>query len=55
MNLDLEYKGFLVGGGSSGLGRAVAEQLVAEGARVRLVARDQERLERPAEELGENA
>ena len=55
MNLDLEDRVFVVGGGSRGLGRAVAEQLVAEGARVLLVARNEEELERAAEELGENA
>lgn len=55
MNLGLEGKGFLVGGASRGLGRAIAGELVAEGARVVLVARDQEALERVAEELAPNA
>src|SRR5688572_25836890 len=39
VELGLENKSFVVGGASSGLGRAVAEQLVEEGARVLLVAR----------------
>jgi len=34
VNLGLEGKRFVVGGGSKGLGRAVAEVLVAEGAHV---------------------
>ena len=55
MELHLEDKAFVVGGASSGLGRAVAEQLVAEGARVLLVARNYEALEEVAHELGELA
>ena len=44
--MDLELKGrvVLVTGGSDGLGRATAERLVAEGARVALCARGAERL-----------
>lgn len=52
MNLGLDGKTFVVGGGSKGLGRAVAEALLAEGARALVVSRD------PAEaalELGERA
>ena len=45
----------MVGGGSRGLGRAVADVLVAEGARVVLVARDAASLEAAAAELGERA
>src|SRR4028118_488758 len=45
----------MVGGASSGLGRAVAEQLVAEGARVLLVARNEDALQEAVRELGEQA
>src|ERR671911_835262 len=55
MILDLEGKSFVVGGASRGLGRAVAEQLVAEGARVLLVARDADAIQEVAQELGEQA
>jgi 3-oxoacyl-[acyl-carrier protein] reductase len=55
VELHLENKAFVVGGASSGLGRAVAEQLVAEGARVLLVARNEDALQEAAEELGEQA
>jgi 3-oxoacyl-[acyl-carrier protein] reductase len=43
---------FVVGGGSRGLGRAVAEELVREGARVLLVARGEESLAEAAAALG---
>jgi 3-oxoacyl-[acyl-carrier protein] reductase len=55
VELHLENKAFVVGGASSGLGRAVAEQLVSEGARVLLVARNADALEKAARELGEQA
>jgi 3-oxoacyl-[acyl-carrier protein] reductase len=55
MMLDLKGKSFVVGGASRGLGRAVAEQLVAEGARVLLVARDTTTIQEVAQELGEQA
>jgi len=55
MMLDLEGRAFVVGGASRGLGRAVAEQLVAEGARVLLVARDANAVQEVALELGEQA
>ncbi|MBA2615291.1 MAG: SDR family oxidoreductase [Actinobacteria bacterium] len=55
MDLGLAERAFVVGGGSRGLGRAVAEELVREGARVVLVSRGGEALERAAEELGEGA
>ena len=55
MELHLENKAFVVGGASSGLGKAVAEQLVAEGARVLLVARNEDALQEAAQELGERA
>jgi short-subunit dehydrogenase len=41
----------MVTGGSAGLGRAVAEELVNRGARVAIVARDEARLSAAAEEL----
>jgi 3-oxoacyl-[acyl-carrier protein] reductase len=52
MNLGLDGKTIVVGGGSKGLGRGVAEALVGEGARVLVVSRE------PAQavaELGELA
>jgi 3-oxoacyl-[acyl-carrier protein] reductase len=52
VNLELEGKTFVVGGGSKGLGRAVAEALVAEGAGVLVVSRQPEQA---AEELGKAA
>jgi 3-oxoacyl-[acyl-carrier protein] reductase len=55
VELNLDNKSFVVGGASSGLGRAVAEQLVAEGARVLLVARNADALHEVARELGEQA
>ncbi len=55
MELELENNSFVVSGASSGLGRAVAEQLVAEGARVLLVARNADALQEVAQELGEQA
>ncbi len=55
MMLDLKGKSFVVGGASRGLGQAVAEQLVAEGARVLLVARDATTIQEVAQELGEQA
>ena len=55
MELGLEAKSFVVGGASGGLGQAVAERLVAEGARVLLVARSAETLRDLARELGERA
>ena len=55
MELHLEDKAFVVGGASSGLGRAVAEELVSEGARVLLVARNADSLQEVALELGERA
>ena len=42
MDLGLTGKVFLVTAASGGLGRATAEQLVAEGARVFLVARTED-------------
>jgi 3-oxoacyl-[acyl-carrier protein] reductase len=52
MDLGLDGRTFVVGGGSKGLGRAVAGELVAEGARVLVVSREPEQA---ARELGERA
>src|SRR5688500_20337654 len=52
MDLGLQDKAFVVGGGSKGLGRGIAQALVAEGARVLLVSRDEESLNRAIAELG---
>ncbi len=45
MNLHLENKLFLVGGATSGFGRAITEQLIEEKARVIAIARTKEKLE----------
>jgi 3-oxoacyl-[acyl-carrier protein] reductase len=45
MNLHLTNKLFLVGGATSGLGKAIVEQLVDEGAKVIAIARTKEKLE----------
>ena len=42
MNLDLTEKIFLVTGGSRGIGRAIAKGLLHEGAKVAIIARQQE-------------
>lgn len=52
MDLGLAGKAFLVTGGSRGLGRAGAEALVGEGAKVVICARQAEAVERTAGELG---
>jgi 3-oxoacyl-[acyl-carrier protein] reductase len=55
VDLSLDNKTFVVGGASSGLGRAVTEQLIAEGARVLLVARNTDALQEVVKEFGEQA
>ena len=52
MDLGLAGRVYVVSGGSRGLGRATAEALVADGARVVLGARDAAGVERAAQELG---
>jgi 3-oxoacyl-[acyl-carrier protein] reductase len=55
VDLGLAGRVYVVSGGSRGLGRATAEVLVAEGARVVLGARDTGGVERAAQELGGRA
>ncbi|NQV51639.1 MAG: SDR family oxidoreductase [Flavobacteriales bacterium] len=45
-------KVFIVTGGSSGIGKATAQQLVARGAKVSITGRDKEKLEKTAGEVG---
>jgi 3-oxoacyl-[acyl-carrier protein] reductase len=52
MDLGLEGKVALVTGASKGLGRAIAAELAAEGARVALSSRSRERTEATAAEIG---
>lgn len=54
MDLGLDDRHVVVTGASSGLGFAVAEVLVAEGARVTVVARDEGRTTAAAARLGED-
>src|SRR5690554_4188097 len=51
MDLQLTGKRALICGGSSGLGRAVAAALVAEGAHVALLSRDAAKLRAVADDL----
>lgn len=51
MDLNLKDKTFAITGGSAGLGYALAELLLAEGARVAIFARDPDRLAAAAERL----
>lgn len=55
MDLGLRGRSFVVGGGARGLGRAVASELVAEGASVLLVGRTSGALASACSELGEGA
>src|SRR4051812_49610366 len=52
MDLDLRDKVCVVTGASSGIGLETARKLAAEGAQVLMVARDAERLEAAADEVG---
>lgn len=51
LELELQGKVAIITGGSEGLGRASAERLAAEGARVAICARREEPLERAADEI----
>lgn len=55
MDLELQDRVFLVTGGGRGLGRATADALVAEGARVVLSGRSEQTLEQAVAELGGSA
>ena len=55
MDLDLADRVYVVTGGARGLGRATADVLVAEGARVVLSGRHQHALDAAAATLGESA
>ena len=52
MNLNLKDKKALVFGSSTGIGRAIAESLIAEGVRVALCARNEKRLDSTAKKIG---
>jgi 3-oxoacyl-[acyl-carrier protein] reductase len=52
MDLGITGRGYFVGGGSRGLGAAIARALTAEGARVAVVARESPDLTRSAEAIG---
>jgi 3-oxoacyl-[acyl-carrier protein] reductase len=51
MDLQLKDKKALVFGGSTGLGRAIAESLIEEGARVCICSRSEEKLRKTADEI----
>ena len=51
MNIDLSGKKALVGGSTSGIGKAIALQLAASGASVTLMSRYKEKLETVKEQL----
>lgn len=53
MDLQLKNTTFAVGGATSGLGRAITERLIEEGARVIGIARGQEKLNAMSREQGE--
>src|SRR5687768_8471670 len=53
MDLELDSRVFIVTGGAGGLGRATADALVGEGARVVLSGRTDETLTTAVAELGE--
>ena len=50
--MNLNHAAALVTGGSSGIGRGIAQSLIESGARVAITGRDQKKLEQTAKELG---
>ncbi|HZG73146.1 MAG TPA: SDR family NAD(P)-dependent oxidoreductase [Chondromyces sp.] len=54
MDLQLQGKNILITGGSKGIGKAIAQAFISEGADVSIAARNVEFLERTKEELGGN-
>jgi len=54
MDLELKGKVAIVGGGSKGLGRACAQVLAEEGARVAVCSRSQKDVEKAAQEIGDS-
>jgi len=52
LSTGLENRVYIVTGGSRGFGRAIAERLVADGARVGLVGRDRGALDQAVESIG---
>lgn len=55
MDLEIQDRAFLITGGTDGLGLALAQRLVAEGALVAVCGRNEERLARAQELLGLDA
>ncbi|NLD77015.1 MAG: SDR family NAD(P)-dependent oxidoreductase, partial [Acidimicrobiales bacterium] len=55
MDLGVRGRGYLIFGGTAGIGRAAAEVLVADGARVAIVGRRPERAEAAAAEISAGA
>ena len=55
MDLELKDRVYLVTGGARGLGRATADALVADGARVVLSGRNAESLDAAVADLGDGA
>tara|TARA_B100001109_G_C18864699_1_gene476367 strand:+ start:320 stop:1024 length:705 start_codon:yes stop_codon:yes gene_type:complete len=50
--MSVEGKNILITGGSSGLGKAMAKQLIEKGAKVAITGRDEEKLSEVAKQLG---